>query len=250
MYSFYADDGRILTPPRELEPQLRGAFQAFSKLLGHIRFFYMADEIWDGRSSLAFNAGGVTLASVTINNGAFKIHIGKENRKVVDEASLAPVFDILKEAIPPAHRRPLDQLIIPLNDPNQFPCGRRCDLCLGSKNSDKSNYSPSENFGYMNWVCYHGCVPGIEVERWDGVFTCPGCAETRKTTDCKYYPCPTEKGCKSCVECGEYHSCEVFSGCHYPGQCNLGITAEEVTSLVIPYASKERLDILRTKTAG
>ncbi len=40
MYHFYADDGRILTPPKELEPQLKGAFPAFTKLLGHIRFFY------------------------------------------------------------------------------------------------------------------------------------------------------------------------------------------------------------------
>jgi hypothetical protein len=32
---FYADDGRILTPPKELEPQLKGAFLAFSKLIGH-----------------------------------------------------------------------------------------------------------------------------------------------------------------------------------------------------------------------
>ena len=56
MLHHYADDGRILTPPKELEPMLKDSFPAFSKLLGHIRFFYMADEIWDGKSSLIFDA--------------------------------------------------------------------------------------------------------------------------------------------------------------------------------------------------
>ena len=45
----HADDGRILTPPKELEPLLKDSFPAFSKLLGHIRFFYNANEIWDGK---------------------------------------------------------------------------------------------------------------------------------------------------------------------------------------------------------
>ena len=52
MYNFYADDGRVLTPPKELEPQLKGSFPAFSKLIGHVRFFYMTDEIWDGKTLL------------------------------------------------------------------------------------------------------------------------------------------------------------------------------------------------------
>ena len=53
-----ADDGRILTPPKELKPLLKDAFSAFHKLLGHIRFFYIADEIWDGKTSLVFKTGG------------------------------------------------------------------------------------------------------------------------------------------------------------------------------------------------
>jgi len=59
-----ADDGRILTPPKELEPLLKDAFPAFYKLLGHMRWFYMADEIWDGKSSLVFNADGEHFAAI------------------------------------------------------------------------------------------------------------------------------------------------------------------------------------------
>ncbi|MDR3120933.1 MAG: DUF3795 domain-containing protein [Clostridiales bacterium] len=100
----------------------------------------------------------------------------------------------------------------------------------------------------MNWLCYHNCVPGVEVERFDGVFNCPGCAETGQANACRYFHCPTEKGYAHCAECGEYHSCDGYRGSHYPGQQNLGITAEEVTKLVIPYCDKERLDIFRSET--
>jgi len=50
----YADDGRIMTPPRELEPLLKGSFPAFYEIIGHIRFFYIADENWNGEASLIF----------------------------------------------------------------------------------------------------------------------------------------------------------------------------------------------------
>jgi len=245
----YADDGRILTSPKELEPLLRGSFPAFSKILGHIRFFYMADEIWDGRTSLVFKTIGEPIAAITLDDGTFHISIASEDFHIADENILDTVYDTLKKNAPAEQRRPYEQLTINLNDPNQFSCGRRCDLCLGSKKSDANNYSEKENFGYLNWLCYHNCCPKIEenrnIKRWDGVFNCPGCVETRKTKDCKYFPCPSEKGYADCVACGDYHSCEVFSDCHYPGQCNLGLTAEEVTSLVIPYSMKERLDIWR-----
>jgi len=247
MLHHYADDGRILTPPKELEPLLKGSFPAFSKLLGHIRFFYMADEIWDGKSSLIFNGGGEPLAAIAIDDGVFYIHIANEDFLIADEALLDSVFEILKKTVPIDWHRPFEQLTVNLNDPNQYPCGRRCDLCLGSKNSNEKDFSESENFGYLNWLCYHNCISGIDIERWDGVFNCAGCVETRKTKDCRYFPCPTEKGYANCVECGEYHSCDVYRDSHYPGECNLGLTAKEVTSLIMPYCVKERLDIWREK---
>ena len=247
IYHIYADDGRILTSPKELEPLLKGAFPAFSNMVGHIRFFYVADEVWDGKSSLLFYGGNEQLAAITLDDAIFNIRIAGEDFRIIDETLLETVFKALSKTVPSDHHRPLEQLTIDLNDPNQFPCGRKCDLCLGSKKSSKDDFSESENFGYMNWLCYHNCVPSVGViERWDGVFTCPGCVETRKTKDCIYFPCPTEKGYAHCVECGEYHSCDVHRDSHYPGQCNLGLTAGEVTSLVIPYSVKERLDLLRS----
>lgn len=246
MLHHYADDGRILTPPKELEPILKGAFPAFSKLLGHIRFFYMADEIWDGKSSLIFDANGMQLTAITLDDGIFHVHIANEDFLIAYEDLLNNVFEILKKSVPIYWHRPFEQLTTN-PDPNVFPCGYRCDLCLGSKKYDEHDFSKGENFSYMNWVCYHNCVPGINVERGDGIFVCSGC-NLNNNKFCQSFACSREKGYANCAECGEYHSCDVYRDSHYAGQCNLGISAEEVTKLVIPYCMKERLDILRNST--
>ena len=237
-----ADDGRVLTPPKELEPLLKGAFQAFYELLGHMRWFYMADEIWDGESSLLFNADGKELATITLGDGSFGIQIADEGFRIENETELDNIFVALQKYATVNQRRPHDQLTI---DPDGCLCGWRCDMCLGSKECDPKNFTAGENFGYMNWVCYHDCID-VEVERFDGVFQCPGCHNNRK--GCKFFLCLSEKGYANCAECGEYHSCDLFHNCHHPAQCNLGITAEEITKLVIPYATRERLDYYRSQS--
>ena len=245
-----ADDGRILTPPKELEPLLKGAFPAFYKLLGHMRWFYMADENWDGNSSLVFNADGERLAAITLGENYFDVDIADESFRIENETALNDVCGALKKHATDNQCRPHEQLTI---DPDGCLCGWRCDLCLGSNRCDEKNFTASENFGYMNWLCYYDCID-VDVERFDGVFKCQGCQAIRTTKGvwqdwegCKAYLCLSAKGFKNCAECGEYRSCDVFDNCHHPAQCNLGINAEEITKLVIPYATKERLDYYRSQ---
>ena len=245
-----ADDGRILTPPGELEAVLKGAYPAFYKLLGHMRWFYIADEIWDGKATLIFNADGKQLAVTTLDDCSFNVEIADESFRIENEPALDDVFGALKRHATANQCRLHEQLTI---DPDGCPCGWRCDLCLGSKECDPKNFTADENFGYMNWLCYHDCID-VKVERFDGVFKCPGCRAIRTTNDvwedwkgCKVFTCLSAKGYANCAECGEYHSCDVFNNCHHPAQCNLGITAEEITKLVIPYATKERLDYYRSQ---
>ena len=246
MLHHYADDGRILTPPKELEPLLKGSFQAFSKLIGHIRFFYIADEIWDGKSLLIFDVDGEQLTAITLDDGVFDVHIADKDFRIADETLLDTIFETLKKTVPPDRYRPFEQLTVNPND-NEYSCGYRCDLCLGNKRYNENDFSGSEKFDYMNWVCYHNCVPNVSIERnVHNKSVCPGC--DAKKNDCGFFTCPTEKGYANCVECGEYHTCDVYRDCHYPGQCNLGLTAGEVTNLVVPYSMKERLDILRDST--
>ncbi len=250
MYYFYADDGRILTPPKELEPLLKGSFLAFSNLLGHIRFFYMADEIWDGKSSLIFNANGEQLASITLDDGNFNINIADKDFQIADETFLNIVFETLKSTVALIHHRPFEQLGAS-PDPNMFPCGHRCDLCLGGQCYKKTDFSEGDNFVYLDWLCYNNCVPCRDIKKPPandtGIFRCSGCNLDRNKF-CRGYTCSKEKGHDNCAVCGEYHSCDVYKDSHYAGQCNLGITAEEVTKLVIPYCMKERLDIIRNHT--
>jgi len=245
-----ADDGRALTPPKELEPLLKGAYPAFYKLLGHMRWFYVADEVWDGKSSLFFNADGKQLTAITLGDDSFDVQIADEDFRIVNENTLDDVFGALKKYATDNQRRPHEQLTI---DPDGCLCGWRCDLCLGSKESDEKNFTADENFGYMNWLCYHDCIPE-KVDRFDGVFKCPGCRAIRTNKGvwenwegCKAFICLSTKDHANCAECGEYHSCDVLYDCHHPAQCNLGINAEEITKLVIPYATKERLDYYRSQ---
>ena len=245
-----ADDGRVSAPPKELETLLCGAFPAFYQLLGHIRWYYNTDEIWDGESSLFFSTGGELLAAIAFSEDTFCVQIADEDFKIENETALSDFFGALKKYATADQRRPADQFDLA---PDRCLCGWRCDLCLGSMNSDEKNFTASENFGYMNWLCYHGCIPD-KVERYSGVFKCPGCKAIRSTNDvwenwkgCKAFACLSTKGHTNCAECGEYKSCEAHINCHHPAQCNIGVSAEEITKLVIPYATKECIDYHRSQ---
>jgi len=244
-----ADDGRITTPPTELEPLLKGAFPAFVKLLGHMRLFYMADEIWDGDAMLIFNADKASLAAIALGEGFFEAQIAGEHFHIADDALPQAVLDRLKDTIPLERHRKKEQLTMNLTDASKFPCGYRCDMCLLHKSKNESDYTASTEFAYLNWLCYHNCVPGIDIEKpkkdEPNEWCCQGCASSPWKNECRYFICPTQKGFKSCLECGEYHTCDVQRDGHYAAQCNLGMTADEVTKLVIPYCMKERFDIYR-----
>ncbi len=244
MKHFTAEDGRILTPPHELEPLLQGSFPAFSQLLGHIRFFYLADEIWDGKSSLVFTVGGEPLAAVALDDGCFYVQIANEAYRIADGASTDAVFEALQKTVPAAWRRPSAQLAAN-PDPHAFPCGYRCDMCLVNKKFNENDFSGSEKFAYMDSLCYHDASTRRNNQNR---YVCPGC-NLNNNRFCRSYTCSKEKGYANCAECGGYHTCDVYRGSHFAGQCNLGITAEEVTCLAVPYCMKERLDFIRKMQA-
>lgn len=100
MYHFYANDGRILTPPGELEPLLKDSFPAFIEFLDHIRFFCIMDEIWDGKSSLIFHADSEQLATVMLYDGFFNLHTNNEDFDVADKSVLQNIYDVLREKFP------------------------------------------------------------------------------------------------------------------------------------------------------
>jgi len=239
MATLFSNDGRILTPPKELEPLLKGAFPAFFKLLGHIRFFYVVNEIWDGKTSLVFNTNGEQLAVVTLGDSVFHIFIADEDFQIVDESMLDGVYDALKKTASDSQRRPEEQLTVDLDE---YPNGIRCDLCILEKRHNENDFTGSRKFAIMDRHCYHGVEEG-----WgEGIFS-PSYCEGKQGCYAKTYTCLEKKGFNNCLECGEYRTCGDCGVGHNPGECNLGITAEEVTNLIIPYCEVERLDLLWEK---
>ncbi len=240
MKHFTTDDGRILTPPKELKPLLKGSFPAFYNLLGHIRFFYVTDEMWDGVSSLIFITNSEQLATITLEDSAFNIEVENDKFLITDESSLDIVFEILNKTASSSQHRPADQLSVDLNE---YPNGIRCDLCLLYKENNINNdFASNRKFPIMDRHCYYGVNEGwgeTEFSTWtcngkDGCFT-------------KTYACLEIKGFKNCLECGKYRACADCGVGHNPGECNLGITAEEIANLIIPYCDVERLDYMKSK---
>ncbi|GHU83483.1 hypothetical protein AGMMS50284_7120 [Clostridia bacterium] len=237
MKHIQADDGRILTPPKELKPLLKGAFPAFIALLGHIRFFYVADELWDGKASLIFQNGSNRLAAVKLDDGAFRVHIADKDFRVIDESLLDTIYEALQNAATENMRRPKEQLSVNLDE---YPNGVRCDLCQLYKGNNINALSGCEDFRIMDHHCYYGVEEGWGERKnsVDSSWICGGLQGCYAKT----FACLEVKGVKNCFECGEYRTCEDCGVGHTPGQCNLGITAEEVTKLIIPYCEVERLD--------
>ena len=139
-----ADDGRILISPRELKLLLKGSFTAFIHILAHIRFYYMADEIWNGRSSLVFEADGEKLAAITLNDGAFNISFAGETFQITDETMNSIVYDRIEKTTPSEQRRPFAQLTMNLNDSNQFACGAAVICALEAVTATKTTIRKAE----------------------------------------------------------------------------------------------------------
>jgi len=238
MFSFYADDGRILTPPKELKPLLKGSFTAFYKIIGHIRFFYVADEIWDGKTSLVFNSDSKKLAIIKLDDGKFNIVISDDDFNIYDESSIDVVFKKLKNISTVNQKRSMEQLNVNLEE---YPNGIRCDMCLLHVSHNENDFEGCRKFPIMDRICYYGVNEGWGETVFSPII-CDG-----KQCHIKTFKCLEKKGFKNCLECGEFRTCSDCGVGHNPGECNLGITAEEVTSLILPYCDIERLDFIASK---
>jgi len=88
-------DRAIIKPYEEVKIMLGSASGAWEKLLGHIRFYYAMDEVWqEGKpthkhyNNLYIRRGGKTLIAFGIREGYFVVCVvlGKDEREKFDEA--------------------------------------------------------------------------------------------------------------------------------------------------------------------
>jgi len=86
--------GRSIKPYEQVEAMLGSASAAWEKLVGHIRYYYIMDELWQEGSpthknynNLYFRRGGKTLVTLGIREGYFIacIVLGKDEREKFDE---------------------------------------------------------------------------------------------------------------------------------------------------------------------
>ena len=85
---------RAIKPYEQVKTMLGSASSAWEKLAGHIRFYYVMDELWEeGKpthkhyNNLRFRRGGKTLITFSIRDGYFIacVVLGKEERDKFDE---------------------------------------------------------------------------------------------------------------------------------------------------------------------
>jgi len=84
---------RAIKPYEQAEATLGDASSAWEKLAGHIRFYYVMDELWEEGNpkhkhynTLRFRRGGKTLITLCIREGYFIacVVLGKEEREKFD----------------------------------------------------------------------------------------------------------------------------------------------------------------------
>jgi hypothetical protein len=85
---------RAIKPYEQVKLKLGSASSAWEKLVGHVRFFYVMDELWEEGNpthkhynNLRFRRGGKTLVTLCIREGYFMacIVLGKDEREKFGE---------------------------------------------------------------------------------------------------------------------------------------------------------------------
>ena len=85
---------RAIKPYEQVKVMLGNASSAWEKLVAHIRFYYVMDELWEEGNpahkhynNLRFRRGGKTLITLCIREGYFIacIVLGKDEREKFDE---------------------------------------------------------------------------------------------------------------------------------------------------------------------
>ncbi len=247
------------TQPSNFKEKLGNAFTPFMDLIRFIRMNYVMDELWDGKEVLKFRRSGKTLVSISIQDNRFNalIIFGKSERAIFDtvrdqfseyiynyydnshtyhdgkwmfidvfgHTDLDEIIELIKIKKKPNRK-------FNIKDAEFAQCGQRCDQCLLYIKNNELEKGNAE-FHEMDWRCYHS----EDEERVDYTnTTCPGCFN-KEPMCCPEKVCLNNNGFTNCAQCNTYAVCRKNSHCFDPAECNLGLSAEEVTKAVLPYYS-------------
>ena len=201
-------------------------------LVGHMREYYYVDKLWDGEAVTFCSNGDPFVKMILAADHVTVRFIDNGNEQSAAELTeLAYVDETIKainEKRPPDRELPVENRVV-------APCGSRCDLCLLYVGSiEKQDRRDEASLGFAK--CYGDGADYSAVE-------CGGCradrSKPRFNEHCDCAVCAEEKGvawCPSCVETG----CAKLAtkGIIDIGQAIPGLTADEVTHLLLPYWTK------------
>jgi len=250
----------------EVEAILGKSIEAFVIIVGNIRINYIMDEYFDGKNELKFRRSGKTLVTIYLKDGMFTVLVifGKEERikfendhkkfskyindhyknsktyhdgkwmfiDISDNKYIDDIIELIRIKKKP-NRKKED-----LTKANISKCGNRCDLCLLFIENNNNGKQGRFEFQERDFKCYGGEEGDKKEEHPSHI--CNGCR-----SNCEILICLSKKGFDSCMDC-DYHNCNVkehnFTN---PGRCNIGLSAEDVEKMILPYWGKERFDQMK-----
>ncbi len=256
-----------IKPYEEIAPLLGTSKAAWEKLVGYIRVFYMMNELWDeGKpdssycNALKFRYGSKTLVTLYVRDGFFKVNLvfGKgERAKFEEQQATFPAYlrklyadtqsyhdgkwlwidvrdsVIIDDIIHLLHikRKPNRKSAVISFSPQSERCTNRCDICLLYLNNNETQDERFE-FHKGDYRCCHAADP--DKGNNDSSNICDG-----RRDNYEVVRCAAEKGLSDCSQCN-YHACNINTNNFInPGRCDLGLTAEDVTRLIIPDCGME-----------
>jgi hypothetical protein len=258
----------ILTSPGDFETLLGEAYPAFIRLVGYIRVHYVMDEIWNGTNNLKFKKGGKSLVALELKEGKFNALViyGKveceafeqqrgefssyiqgyyDNSRVYHDGKWMFIdvtnMEQAEEIIRMLHiKKKPNRKASMLSLEGAGKCGNRCDLCALYISNNENGKADNKLFHELDWKAYH--IEGEKRADYTSI-TCKGCCGMCSGT----IECIKNKGYDHCGQCDFRHCTAEGEHIHGydPGKCNLGLSADEVTRIIIPYIGKERYEWAR-----
>lgn len=220
---------------RQVENLSENIKSVWYKLVGYIREYYCMNELWNGKE-LTFCANGELLLKIVISFGIVSVHLFDYDNKnsiieLTELSSVDETIQMINLKLSANRALPVEAAII-------APCGSRCDLCLFyTGNIDKHD---RRDFLSLGFAKVYGDNVDFTTSKCGGCF--PRRTEPLLDEKCKCANCAEEKGVTWCPSCAKIKNCPDFkTGIIEIGAAIPGLSADEVTHILLPYWTKSRI---------
>lgn len=240
---------------QEVPPGVR---DAWAELVGYVRLHYLMDEHWDGQS-LKFRCSNKTFVTLHLLDDCVMVEMTLHQKECAIFEAIQHRFSAEMRSAYEQGRTPEGAFLrlrltgrkglcgvkrllrvkrrhnrhaapIPQDAPASC-CGNRCDQCLLFEENVRREDRRAE------LTLALALAYGDPTDQRENL--CGGCGVDRigkmLNANCTCVVCASQRGVGTCSSCPE-EACEHRQGRGvHPGLCTPGLTAREVTELIIPY---------------